>query len=197
MATGGCTPGTWRSSGRSKPPRQSRDSARWCTGGRLRVLSLVSSASSSVLPLPSPESRDSRSPHWLFFLRLGARPRLFQLERRLPQLAQGELRRLDWERGGDQVRVWQGILGSVVPTSEAGEDLRPTSSSQLKEAAGFPGWRFLLHLLPSTHLPPTESSFPFPTLPCPAISWKNTKDFWSKLSGSTETLLPLLESPKG
>lgn len=64
------------------------------------VPGLLSSASSSVLPFPSPESRDSRSPHWLRRLRLGARPRLFQLERRLlpallgPHGAHGELRRL-------------------------------------------------------------------------------------------------------
>lgn len=68
------------------------------------MLDLASSESSSVLPFPSPDSSDSRSPDWFFFLRLGARPRLFQLERRLPQvlpvpqLAHGELRRLDWER---------------------------------------------------------------------------------------------------
>lgn len=64
-----------------------------------------SSASSSVLPLPSPHSSDSRSPHWLRRLRLGARPRLWRLQRRLlqalpgPQGVQGELRRLDWEGG--------------------------------------------------------------------------------------------------
>ena len=94
--------------------RWSRDSAR--RSGTVRVPGeapapgLPSSASSSVLPLPSPDSSDSRSPHWLRRLRLGARPRLFQLERRLlqallgPQWAQGELRRLDcvWGGGGEE-----------------------------------------------------------------------------------------------
>lgn len=89
---------------RSSVLRWSRDSARPARG-------LPSSASSSVLPFPSPDSRDSRSPHWLRRLRLGARPTLFQLERRLlqallgPQWAQGELRRLDCGGEGGSERA--------------------------------------------------------------------------------------------
>lgn len=93
---------------RSSVLRWSNDSARRSgvargpgeAPGWVPVLGLLSSASSSVLPFPSPESRDSRSPHWLRRLRLGARPRLFQLERLLlpallgPHGVQGELRRL-------------------------------------------------------------------------------------------------------
>lgn len=41
---------------------------------------------SSELSLPSPDSRDLRSLLWPRRLRLGARPMLFQLERRLGQL---------------------------------------------------------------------------------------------------------------
>lgn len=94
---------------RSSVLRWSNDSARRSgvargpgeVPGWVPVLGLLSSpSSSSVLPFPSPESRDSRSPHWLRRLRLGARPRLFQLERLLlpallgPHGVQGELRRL-------------------------------------------------------------------------------------------------------
>lgn len=90
---------------RSSVLRRSRDSVRRSgvahVPGEVPAPGLLSSASSSVLPLPSPDSSDSRSPHWLRRLRLGARPRLFQLERRLlhallgPNWVQGELRRLD------------------------------------------------------------------------------------------------------
>lgn len=63
---------------------------------------------SSELSFPSPESRDLRSPLWPRRLRLGARPMLFQLERRLVQLLPalqglcGELRALGCRKGWGQ-----------------------------------------------------------------------------------------------
>lgn len=84
----------------SKVPRVSKDPARRWRDILATELDLQSSESSSVLPFPSPESKDSLSPDWFLFLMLGARPILVQLERRLPQLlyvphgGQGELRML-------------------------------------------------------------------------------------------------------
>lgn len=81
---------------------------------------------SSELSFPSPESRDLRSPLWPRRLRLGARPMLFQLERRLVQLLPalqglcGELRALGCGRDGDNV--------STVPPTRAGLSPRGLSA---------------------------------------------------------------------
>lgn len=111
------------SGGRSKELRVSRDSIRLCRGlwPKESVLLRETLSPSNILPLPlpppapssselewpSPESKERRSPDCCFCLfKLGARPRLFQLERRLFQLllelqgACGELRTLDCKVNG-------------------------------------------------------------------------------------------------
>lgn len=111
------------SGGRSKELRVSRDSMRLCRGlwPKESVLLRDTLSHSNILPpplpppapssseleWPSPESKERRSPDCRFCLfKLGARPRLFQLERRLFQLllelqgACGELRTLDCKRKG-------------------------------------------------------------------------------------------------
>lgn len=119
-----CTNGTCRvSGGRSNELRVSRDSMRLCRGlcPRESVLAREASSPSDILPpppfspaspsseldWPSPDSKERRSPDCRFcLLRLGARPRLFQLERLLFQLlaelhgALGELRALDCRNTG-------------------------------------------------------------------------------------------------
>lgn len=80
----------------------------WCREPPLALPAFPSmippGSSSSKLPLPSPESRDSLSPDVSFLFRLGARLRPFQLDLRLPQLLlelhgwEGDLRGLAWKK---------------------------------------------------------------------------------------------------
>jgi hypothetical protein len=83
-----CSPGTCSVSGRSKELLASRSREplwrRSLPAGLARSSSELSS--SSWLSLPSPDNRDLRSPLGLLRFKLGARPKLFRLERLLVQL---------------------------------------------------------------------------------------------------------------
>lgn len=96
-----CSPGTCSVSGRSKELLASRSrEPLWQRSLPAGLARSSSELSSSWLSRPSPDSRDRLSPLGLLRLRLGARPRLLRLERRLVQLLAalqglcGELRAL-------------------------------------------------------------------------------------------------------
>lgn len=119
-----CNPGTCSVSGRSKELLASRSRGplwrRSLPAGLARSSSELSS--SSWLSWPSPDSRDRRSPLGLLRFRLGARPRLFRLERLLVQLLAalqglcGELRALGWGVSRGEGCLSQGHVALYPPT---------------------------------------------------------------------------------